>query len=83
VTTGEKILISMKPSGAKWTGQIHDPDEGLQRTEGSGLRLRRHVLRRPDMEARELGFTRIRQVRLLRGLCLRNDAARIHLSFSQ
>ncbi|SDS89461.1 DUF2147 domain-containing protein [Bradyrhizobium canariense] len=26
--TGEKILISMKPSGAKWTGQIHDPDSG-------------------------------------------------------
>ena len=28
VNTGEKILISMKPSGAKWTGQIHDPDSG-------------------------------------------------------
>jgi len=28
VKTGEKILISMKPSGAKWTGQIHDPDSG-------------------------------------------------------
>ena len=26
--TGEKILISMKPAGAKWTGQIHDPDSG-------------------------------------------------------
>jgi uncharacterized protein (DUF2147 family) len=26
--TGEKILISMKPSGSKWTGQIHDPDSG-------------------------------------------------------
>jgi uncharacterized protein (DUF2147 family) len=24
--TGEKILINMKPSGAKWTGRIHDPD---------------------------------------------------------
>jgi uncharacterized protein (DUF2147 family) len=28
VKTGEKILISMKPSGSKWTGQIHDPDSG-------------------------------------------------------
>jgi uncharacterized protein (DUF2147 family) len=28
VNTGEKVLISMKPSGAKWTGQIHDPDSG-------------------------------------------------------
>src|SRR6202022_3034753 len=28
VKTGEKILISMKPSGTKWTGQIHDPDSG-------------------------------------------------------
>jgi uncharacterized protein (DUF2147 family) len=27
-TTGEKVLISMKPSGAKWIGQIHDPDSG-------------------------------------------------------
>ena len=23
--TGEKILINMKPSNKKWTGQIHDP----------------------------------------------------------
>ena len=28
VKSNEKILISMKPSGAKWTGQIHDPDSG-------------------------------------------------------
>jgi hypothetical protein len=28
VKSGEKILISMKPTGAKWTGQIHDPDSG-------------------------------------------------------
>jgi uncharacterized protein (DUF2147 family) len=28
VNTGEKILISMKPSGSKWTGRIHDPDSG-------------------------------------------------------
>ena len=26
--TGEKILINMKPSNAKWVGQIHDPDSG-------------------------------------------------------
>ena len=28
VKTGEKILIDMRPSNAKWTGQIHDPDSG-------------------------------------------------------
>jgi uncharacterized protein (DUF2147 family) len=28
VKTSEKILISMKPTGSKWTGQIHDPDSG-------------------------------------------------------
>ena len=28
VKTNEKILISMKPQGSKWTGQIHDPDSG-------------------------------------------------------
>jgi uncharacterized protein (DUF2147 family) len=28
VKTGEKILIDMKPSDTKWTGQIHDPDSG-------------------------------------------------------
>ena len=28
VKTNEKILISMKPTGSKWTGQIHDPDSG-------------------------------------------------------
>jgi uncharacterized protein (DUF2147 family) len=26
--TGEKILISMKPQGSKWSGRIHDPDSG-------------------------------------------------------
>jgi hypothetical protein len=26
--TGEKILINMKPTDSKWTGQIHDPDSG-------------------------------------------------------
>jgi uncharacterized protein (DUF2147 family) len=28
VKSGEKILISMKPEGNKWTGRIHDPDSG-------------------------------------------------------
>ncbi len=28
VKSGEKILINMKPSDTKWTGQIHDPDSG-------------------------------------------------------
>lgn len=28
VKTNEKILISMKPTGSKWSGQIHDPDSG-------------------------------------------------------
>jgi uncharacterized protein (DUF2147 family) len=28
VNTGERILINMKPSDSKWTGQIHDPDSG-------------------------------------------------------
>jgi hypothetical protein len=26
--TGERVLINMKPSESKWTGQIHDPDSG-------------------------------------------------------
>jgi uncharacterized protein (DUF2147 family) len=26
--TNERILINMKPSGAKWSGRIHDPDSG-------------------------------------------------------
>ena len=28
VKSGEKILISMKPTGSKWNGRIHDPDSG-------------------------------------------------------
>jgi uncharacterized protein (DUF2147 family) len=28
INTNEKILINMKPSDNKWTGQIHDPDSG-------------------------------------------------------
>ena len=69
VKTGEKILISMKPTGSKWTGRIHDPDSGrnydsTMALKGSnslrvqGLRLRRHVLRRPDLEARQLTTSR-------------------------
>ncbi|RXH36507.1 hypothetical protein XH99_07025, partial [Bradyrhizobium nanningense] len=26
--TNERILINMKPEGAKWTGRIHDPNSG-------------------------------------------------------
>jgi uncharacterized protein (DUF2147 family) len=26
--TNERILINMKPDGAKWSGRIHDPDSG-------------------------------------------------------
>src|SRR6201996_8869600 len=28
VNTNAKVLISMKPSGSKWSGRIHDPDSG-------------------------------------------------------
>jgi len=28
VKTSERILINMRPSDSKWTGQIHDPDSG-------------------------------------------------------
>ncbi|MCA1457251.1 DUF2147 domain-containing protein [Bradyrhizobium sp. BRP22] len=28
VNTGERILINMRPEGAKWTGRIRDPDSG-------------------------------------------------------
>jgi hypothetical protein len=28
VNTGARILINMKPQGAKWTGRINDPDSG-------------------------------------------------------
>jgi uncharacterized protein (DUF2147 family) len=38
VKTGEKILISMKPSDAKWVGQIHDPDSG--RTYDSNITMK-------------------------------------------
>lgn len=36
--TGVKILINMKPSKSKWTGQIHDPDSG--RTYSSTIALK-------------------------------------------
>ncbi len=28
VKSNERILINMKPDGAKWSGRIHDPDSG-------------------------------------------------------
>jgi uncharacterized protein (DUF2147 family) len=28
VNTNAKVLISMKPTGSKWSGRIHDPDSG-------------------------------------------------------
>jgi uncharacterized protein (DUF2147 family) len=37
-TTGEKILINMKPSESKWTGRIHDPDSG--RTYDSSMTMK-------------------------------------------
>jgi uncharacterized protein (DUF2147 family) len=38
VKTGEKVLIDMKPSDAKWTGQIRDPDTG--RTYDSNIAMK-------------------------------------------
>jgi uncharacterized protein (DUF2147 family) len=38
VKTGEKVLIDMKPSEAKWTGQIRDPDTG--RTYDSNIAMK-------------------------------------------
>ncbi len=38
VTTGEKILINMRPSEAKWVGHIHDPDSG--RTYDSNIAMK-------------------------------------------
>jgi uncharacterized protein (DUF2147 family) len=38
VKSGEKILINMKPSDAKWTGQIYDPDSG--RTYDSNIAMK-------------------------------------------
>ena len=28
MNSNERILINMKPDGAKWSGRIHDPDSG-------------------------------------------------------
>ncbi|MGX1105647.1 hypothetical protein AB7M47_004030 [Bradyrhizobium elkanii] len=67
VKSNERILINMKPDGSKWSGRIHDPDSGrnydstiaMKRPEcdaRAGLCLR-HVLRRPDLEAGQLGLT--------------------------
>jgi hypothetical protein len=36
--SGEKILINMRPSEAKWTGRIHDPDSG--RTYDSSMTMK-------------------------------------------
>ncbi len=38
VKTGEKILINMRPSDAKWVGLIHDPDSG--RTYDSNIAMK-------------------------------------------
>jgi hypothetical protein len=38
IKSGEKILINMKPSDAKWVGQIHDPDSG--RTYDSNIAMK-------------------------------------------
>jgi uncharacterized protein (DUF2147 family) len=38
VKSGERILINMKPSDAKWVGQIHDPDSG--RTYDSNIAMK-------------------------------------------
>ena len=63
---GEQVLINMKPGkDSKWSGRILDPNtgstydstialKGSDTPAGSGLRLRRHVLRRPDLEPGEL-----------------------------
>ena len=63
---GEQVLINMKPGKDKWSGRISrsehrqhlrfdDRAEGLGHAARSGLRLWRHVLRRPDLEPGELG----------------------------
>ena len=63
---GEQVLINMKPGkDSKWSGRILDPNtgstydstialKGSDMPARSGLRLRRHVLRRPDLEPAEL-----------------------------
>ena len=73
---GEQVLINMKPGkDAKWSGRILDPNsgstydstialKGSDTPARSGLRLRRHVLRRPDLDARELSGCPLRCARL-------------------
>ena len=63
---GEQVLINMKPGkDSKWSGRILDPNtgstydstialKGPDTPARSGLRLWRHVLRRPDLEPGEL-----------------------------
>ncbi len=63
---GEQVLINMKPdkgpemvrahprSQQRLDLQLDDRTEGHRPPAGAGLRLRRHVLRRPDLDAREL-----------------------------
>ena len=63
----ELVLIKMKPSSdnSKWTGRIHDPSSGKdynstiamagpKSAQGTGLRPRRNVLRRHELEAYQL-----------------------------
>jgi hypothetical protein len=88
--TGEKILINMKPYDNKWIGRIHDPEggsnydstialKGAESAEGPGLRIRRPVLRWPDLEASEL--TSLIAARTgLAAACVAFRTACVHLS---
>ena len=63
---GEQVLINMKPGkDSKWSGRIFDPNtgstydstialKGAGHAACAGLRLRRHVLWRPDLEPPQL-----------------------------
>ena len=64
-SNGKKVLIDMKPGGSRWNGRIHDVRSGkiyashmslrgANGAAGRGLRLRRPVLRRRDLEARRV-----------------------------
>ena len=63
--SGEKILINMKPSDVEMDRtdsrsrqrqdlRLQHDHEGAEHPAGSGLRLRRNVLRRPDLDAGQL-----------------------------
>ena len=54
------LQVGRPDPGSRQRPQIRldDRDEGQRLAPGSGLRLRRHVLRRPDLEARELNAFR-------------------------